>query len=229
MDNTNPQNLTNQTNLPVGDSLLNPLTNAVSASPVIDITPQETAPNSAPGNYHSVTSGLDDPIFIAPPSVVAPISTPMGTMTSTETSASAPTPISMDTPAPSENLDAGKMPQPKKRMSPLLMGAFTLIFLGVAGSGVFVVSRAISGQASVAPTAPESEPRAFEPTPTEAPIITESYNPDGTLDCSSVPNTAPFGDKCRSTIIDEFGNITWAPEISNSDSELPPVTESPAQ
>ncbi len=193
----------------------------VTTSSPTNITTTEN-PTVVPGSYQPVPSGLDNPVFVAPPSVVAPVVTPMGVA---GTTVSTTTTTSTELPTPTETPAVVTTEPTKKGMSPILTGLLIVAFLAIAGAGVFMVSRVTSGQQAVAPTAPESEPAAFEAMPNGT---SESgvFNPDEVVDCSAMPNTAPYGNECRATITDEMGNVTWAdgtvtPQTSTSETPIP--------
>ncbi len=224
MDNTNQQNQNNIAGDFTGmNPPLAPTPQAVPSTPIaINITPIEAQPVSTTmpgmdtgmtpplaGAYQPDVKSSASPIF-TPPTIELTPPTPQ-----VETVGFTPLPTVTEP----ESLQQTELPKPKKGMSPVIMGVLIALFLGVAGGGVFVVSRATSGQAPVAPTAPESEPRAFEPTETENLNAT-----DVIPDCSAMPNTAPYGNECRPTIIDANGNVMWAPEATNPNTSAPETT-----
>ncbi len=202
------------------------LTTTTTTTSTEDITPAE--PTSAERSFQPETTGLDNPVFSAPPSVSAPIMTPMGETgtTNSMTNTTTTTSTAMDLPTPSATTSNQEMLPKKTRTSPVIVGLIAILVLGLAGGGVFAVSKAISGQQAVAPTAPESEPAAFE-APTADPALEvvpdATVNPDEPVDCSGIPNTARYGNQCRAIIIDDFGNVTWTDDSTSQT----PTTEEP--
>lgn len=127
-----------------------------------------------------------------------------------------PPPVAVPTAVTSETTTVVEpsMPARKKGVSPVLLSLVALVLVGGVAGATFMVSRRINQQSAVAPNAPESEPQAFEPTPTEVvtPAITGGFNPNGEIDCSEFPNTAPYGNRCLPTVTDQYGNVTWSPD-----------------
>lgn len=102
---------------------------------------------------------------------------------------------------------------------------------GIAGAAYFTSQR-INTTASVSPATPESQSRAFDPsempstsniTPEDSentepmPKISvmptpELFNDQVEMDCSGVPQTAPYGNKCRPYITTPMGTTIWDPE-----------------
>jgi len=103
----------------------------------------------------------------------------------------------------------------KKGVSPAIMAVVVMFLAAGTIGGTYFVSRGISTNAPVAPNAPASEPQAFEPTeamPTD--IVTTpvgGFDPNGTIDCTDVPDTAPYGNRCVATVVTETGEVVWAP------------------
>lgn len=103
----------------------------------------------------------------------------------------------------------------KKGISPAIMAVVVMFLAAGTIGGTYFVSRGISTNAPVAPNAPASEPQAFEPTeamPTE--IVTTpagGFDPNGTIDCTDVPDTAQYGNRCVATVVTETGEVVWAP------------------
>lgn len=89
-----------------------------------------------------------------------------------------------------------------------------LVIITVVG-GTFLVSRGVSSSAPIAPNAPLSQPKAFDPIeeeqiPIVIPAVTK-FDPNGTIDCSKIPNTQPYGNRCVPVVILPNGQVDWAP------------------
>lgn len=128
---------------------------------------------------------------------------------------------------PTTEPEAPLMPK-KKGIPPVVTGVLALFFVvGVAG-GMFMLSRGVNTSASIAPNAPASEPKAFDPSeesgtdiitpmanedtvPTETTIPTDAFDPNGSIDCANEPDTAPYGNRCVATVVSDTGEVTWAP------------------
>lgn len=206
---------------------------------ITDITPTETTITPTPGTTTTITTGNltspqttvssvtttplpisenkpEDitPSFAPPISIEAPVTTPMGTPSVPQTV------ITTSTVTEEPELPT------KKKMPTAVLAVLLLALLTVAGGGTFLISRAISTQQAVAPTAPESQPFAYEtPTlegeipsttsggiaiPPSGPVIT-----DESVDCSGKPMTKAYEGQCFPYAIDNNGIKYWIPQSGN--------------
>lgn len=238
----------------------------VATSPSIPVIPQvqqvtqETQPlvNIVTPPTSTVQTTITSP---APPSMVAPIVTPMGLSTPSQESPIAqqtltvssettpntpsptvigssesmvPTPISAPTETVvTESITSEDQLTPKKKGTPpIIMGLLAVMFIGIAGGGLFAVSRAISSQQAIAPTAPISEPAAFESTDSATPQSNDDFArqhvdvvlpmppsgiavDDDSIDCSTLPNTAAHRGECFAVATDEQGTLYWIFQTGN--------------
>lgn len=110
------------------------------------------------------------------------------------------TPIPTPTVAPVTEMPIAK----KSKVPAILLGLIALVIIAGIGGITFMLSRGVNSQNAVAPNAPDSEPKAFEP-----------FDPMGTIDCSNEPNTAPYGNRCIPTMTDPDGNVIWVNDPNN--------------
>lgn len=98
----------------------------------------------------------------------------------------------------------------------MIKGIVAILVVVIVAFGTFFVSRKVNSTTPIAPNAPASQPKAFDivkdVTPTEIiiPAITK-FDPNGTIDCSKVPNTLPYGNRCVPIIKSANGDVNWAP------------------
>jgi len=103
----------------------------------------------------------------------------------------------------------------RKKVNRSLKTVFVIFSAIIVLIVTFIVSIGVSSSKSIAPNAPESRPKAYEPTESLSitPIIIPltDFDPKGTIDCSSFPDTLPYGNRCVPVIKDSSGTTTWAP------------------
>jgi hypothetical protein len=109
-------------------------------------------------------------------------------------------------------LDDVSIPQKKKGVPPVIVGILTLFFISGISGGLFLISKGVSSPTPIAPNAPISIPKAFDPNEDMVAVKTPTpgFDPNGTIDCTNVPNTAPFGNRCVATITTSTGEVVWA-------------------
>lgn len=201
---------------PVSVSITTP-SQAGNQTPVeVAVTPLSTPPvpvmPSESANWSTATS-VEKP-------TAAPMSTPATDTTSvlpnTQTTSFSTTTMEPATATTVTTETVSPLTPPKKGASPLVLGLAAILFLGVTGAGVFAVSRAISSSQNVAPTAPESQPAAYEPEVEEAEVIppTGMAVDDGSADCTPYDNTAAYQGLCFLVASDEQGVLYWVPQAS---------------
>lgn len=108
---------------------------------------------------------------------------------------------------------------PKKKVPPVILGALTMFVIVAIAGGTFLLSRGVSSTAPVAPNAPSSQPKAFDPNEEagiKVPTSTvsaqkEPFDPNGTIDCSNVPSSMPYGNRCLKVLKYPDGSVDWAP------------------
>lgn len=98
---------------------------------------------------------------------------------------------------------------PKKGLPPVMNAMLAVLVLIVVAGGTYAISMGVSSSKSISPNAPASNPKAFDPA--ESTNAPEAFDPNGDIDCSNVPNTAPYGNRCVAIVVLENGEITWAP------------------
>lgn len=232
---TTPAQMTPESSVPSAPQITSPVTPVVPVTspwqtPVEPVKTEtspaaNTIPNS-PWESTPVPGADQGQPEITPPwqAVSTPATENITTVTTTTVSpvtspspspwTSAPvTPVS--TPTPPAAVEPPLMTK-KKGMSPVITGVLAIfVVAGIAG-GTYLLSRGVSSSTPIAPNAPASVPKAFDPNEGAAQGLvaatpTPKFDPAGTIDCSRFPNTAQYGNRCLKTITAPNGSVTWAP------------------
>jgi hypothetical protein len=109
----------------------------------------------------------------------------------------------------------------KKGVPPVIMGVLTLVLIAGIAGGTFLMSSGVSSDKPISPNAPSSIPKAYDPneeagiTAITKPAVTsvpgEGFDPNGSIDCTGIPNTAAYGNRCVATVKNSVGVEVWAP------------------
>ena len=186
---------------------LMPNSSSLPPIPVVATTESWTAPVMSPAPAPETPTTVVNVGTVTPSSPW--VTTPAPTPQLPETPSPQPTSIVTETKTETQPIIETK----KQGASPILLGLVALLLVGGVAGTTFMLSRGVSNQEPIAPNAPASEPKAFEPepTPTEVltPVPTEPFDPLGTIDCSAYPSTAQYGNRCFPTTTDENGNVIW--------------------
>lgn len=211
MDNTNSQTITDP---------ITPSIDPVQLQPPVVTEPTPMTPWQTTTPTPSTSPWQTTPITTNPqiePTIQAPWQTAQTTNTVTTEAipvAQVITAAPMTTPVYTTNAIPTNL-APKKGFSPVIMAVAMMFLVAGAVGGTYFVSRGVSTTAPIAPNAPASEPKAFDPTE-ENPTVTvtppiDSFDPNGTVDCTNFPNTAQYGNRCVDTVTTDTGEVVWAP------------------
>jgi len=118
------------------------------------------------------------------------------------------TDLQMPTTPVMQNYQEPELIVKKSGMPPVLNAMLAVLVLIIVAGGTYAISMGVSSSRSITPNAPTSNPKAFDTAET---LTTEAFDPNGDIDCSEVPNTAPYGNRCVEIVVLENGEITWAP------------------
>ena len=86
-------------------------------------------------------------------------------------------------------------------VSPIVTVGAMMLLVVVITSGAYLLSIRLSAAPANIETA------KVEPTP----MAPEKFDIKGDIDCTNVPNTAPYGNKCVEIIVQKDGTVAWMP------------------
>lgn len=170
-------------------------------------------PDSAPAWQATQTTELPTPAPLSQPIATTPMSEQP--MTTSPWQSTPVQPVAVIATPEIATVEPPLVPK-KAKMPPAILGVLSLfVVAGVAG-GTYLLSMGVSSEKSVAPNAPSSQPKAFDPNEGTNIAISNPtedipFDQNGTADCSNIPFTAAYGNRCVATVTLESGEVTWAP------------------
>jgi hypothetical protein len=119
------------------------------------------------------------------------------------------------------NDDDNGLPKKKPGFGTAMMAIGAILLVAGIGAASYFTAGVLQERVSVAPNTPTSEPLAFE---TDRAFVDDgsgveydaTWRYDGTIDCTGIPNTAAFGNRCVATVTLESGTVVWAPGVMES-------------